>query len=255
MLQSRKTLRLAIATLALSFAAGCAQQATVPTHDAATSGPELAGAWYQIYFDTGSIAINGRGQMIVKNVAYVIANGGPARVTVIGRTDRVGSAPDNLALSARRANVVRDALVAASERLAGRAAGLGEVPLAVGHGDLQPGNVLVSRDGREVTIIDWEHSAERWRHYDRLTWAVGGRGGLGLAERLGAVVEGAAPAGLPALPAGRGARQQAVALYLLEDLLWFAHESRAGPYRRVSGGLSARLAELPRLLAVAGVGA
>ena len=117
MLQSRIALPLAIATLALSFVAGCAQQATAPapqpTHDAATSGPELAGAWYQIYFDTGSIAINARGQMIVKNVAYVIANGGPARVTVIGRTDRVGSAPDNVALSARRANAVRDALVAA----------------------------------------------------------------------------------------------------------------------------------------------
>ena len=54
--------------------------------DAATSGPDLAGAWYQIYFDAGSSAINARGQMIVKNVAYVIANGGPARVTVIGRT-------------------------------------------------------------------------------------------------------------------------------------------------------------------------
>jgi len=108
---------LALATLVLSLAAGCAQQATAPTtapiHDAATSGPELAGAWYQVYFDTGSNAINTRGQMIVKNVAYVVANGGPARVTVIGRTDRVGSAPDNLALSARRANTVRDALVAA----------------------------------------------------------------------------------------------------------------------------------------------
>jgi peptidoglycan-associated lipoprotein len=117
MLQSRIALPLAIATLALSFVAGCAQQATAPApqpaHDAATSGPELAGAWYQIYFDTGSAAINARGQMIVKNVAYVIANGGPARVTVIGRTDRVGSAPDNLALSGRRASAVRDALVAA----------------------------------------------------------------------------------------------------------------------------------------------
>jgi peptidoglycan-associated lipoprotein len=117
MLQSRIALPLAIATLALSFVAGCAQQAISPapppTHDAATSGPELAGAWYQIYFDTGSIAINARGQIIVKNVAYVVAHGGPARVTVIGRTDRVGSAPDNLALSARRASAVSNALVAA----------------------------------------------------------------------------------------------------------------------------------------------
>lgn len=117
MSQSPRALALAVAILAISFVAGCAQQATVPTppptHDAATGGPELAGVWYQIYFDTGSIALNARGQTIVKRVAYVIANGGPARVTVIGRTDRVGAAPDNLALSARRANAVRDALVAA----------------------------------------------------------------------------------------------------------------------------------------------
>jgi len=117
MSKSPRALALAVAILALSFAAGCAQQATAPapppTHDAATSGPELAGVWYQIYFDTGSIALNARGEMIVKRVAYVIANGGPARVTVIGRTDRVGAAPDNLALSARRANAVRNALVVA----------------------------------------------------------------------------------------------------------------------------------------------
>jgi len=117
MAQSPRAWALAVAILSLSFAAGCAQQATVPapppTHDAATGGPELAGVWYQIYFDTGSSAINARGRMIVNRVAYVIANGGPARVTVIGRTDRVGAAPDNRALSARRANAVRDALVAA----------------------------------------------------------------------------------------------------------------------------------------------
>ena len=133
MLQSQRPLSLAVAALALSFVAGCAQQATAPaappTHDAATSGPELAGAWYQIYFDTGGTAINARGQMIVKNVAYVIANGGPARVTVIGRTDRVGSAPDNLALSARRANAVCDALVAAVVRF-GSDPALGSGPLA-----------------------------------------------------------------------------------------------------------------------------
>lgn len=117
MSQSPRALALAVAILALPFVAGCAQQATAPapaaTHDAATSGPELAGAWYQIYFDTGSISLNPRGRMIVDRVAYVVANGGPARVTVIGRTDRVGAAPDNLALSARRAGAVRDALVGA----------------------------------------------------------------------------------------------------------------------------------------------
>jgi OOP family OmpA-OmpF porin len=118
MLQSTKTLRWLVAALTLTSVVGCAQlapqQAAAPApHDAATSGPELAGAWYQIYFDTNSATLNDRGQMIVRNVAYVVANGGPARVTVIGKTDRVGAAPANLALSRRRADAVRDALVAA----------------------------------------------------------------------------------------------------------------------------------------------
>jgi OOP family OmpA-OmpF porin len=51
--------------------------------------------------------------MVVKRVAYVVANAGPTRVTVIGRTDRVGAPPANVALSRRRANTVRDALIAA----------------------------------------------------------------------------------------------------------------------------------------------
>ena len=36
-----------------------------------------------------------------------------ARVTVIGRTDRAGTAAANMALSERRAELVRDALIAA----------------------------------------------------------------------------------------------------------------------------------------------
>ena len=77
------------------------------------SGPELAGAWYQIYFDSNGSQIDSRGQMIVKKVAYVVENDGATRVTVIGKTDRVGGASANLALSKRRADAVRDALIAA----------------------------------------------------------------------------------------------------------------------------------------------
>jgi len=75
--------------------------------------PELAGAWYQVYFDTNSAEIDERGRMMVERVAYVAKNAGPTRVTVIGRTDRVGAPPANVALSHRRANAIRDALVAA----------------------------------------------------------------------------------------------------------------------------------------------
>ena len=113
MFQSTKILRTLVAVLALSIAAGCAEKASPPPQAAAASGPELAGAWYQVTFDTNSFEINARGQTIVKTVAYVVANAGPTRVTVIGRTDRVGAPPDNLALAHRRAIAVRDALITA----------------------------------------------------------------------------------------------------------------------------------------------
>ena len=112
MAQSTKILRALVAALALTLTAGCAQQASPPQADSANS-PELAGAWYQIYFDTNSTAINARGQMIVKNVVYVTTNNANTRVTVIGKTDRVGAPPANMALAQRRADAVRDALIAA----------------------------------------------------------------------------------------------------------------------------------------------
>lgn len=119
MSRSTKVLRAFVVTLALSVAAGCAQQSSPPPQAAAATDPELAGAWYQIYFDTNSTEINARGQMIVKNVAYVVANAGPTRVTVIGKTDRVGAAPANLALAERRASAVRNALITAGVPAAG----------------------------------------------------------------------------------------------------------------------------------------
>ncbi len=114
MQQSTKVLRAFVVTLALSTVAGCAQQASPPPQAAAApSGPELAGAWYQVYFDTNSTTVNARGQMVVKDVAAVVAKNDTTRVTVIGKTDRVGAAPANMALSHRRADVIRDALVTA----------------------------------------------------------------------------------------------------------------------------------------------
>ena len=102
-----------VAVIGLVLLAGCAQPAPAPApvrHDAATSGPEVVGAWYQVYFDTGSAVVNDRGLMIARTVAQVVAVNPAARVTVLGRADRVGAAPDNLALSRRRANAVRDVL-------------------------------------------------------------------------------------------------------------------------------------------------
>ena len=101
------------AVFALSLVTACAQQAPSPPQAAAAAGPELAGAWYQVYFGNNSADIDARGKMIVGRVAYVVANNGETSVTVIGRTDRVGAPSTNMALSQRRADQVRDALIAA----------------------------------------------------------------------------------------------------------------------------------------------
>lgn len=117
MSQTRTMLRACVATLALSMVAGCAQQSAQPAWQpppvAEATSPELIGAWYQVYFDSNSVAINPRGEMIVKNVAYVIANNSATRVTVIGKTDRVGAPSANMVLARKRADAVRDALTAA----------------------------------------------------------------------------------------------------------------------------------------------
>lgn len=109
------------AILALGMFAGCTETATAPPQAAARPAPqaatnptpELAGAWYQVLFDSNKADIDDRGHMIINTVAYVVENNAATRVTVIGRTDRVGSTTANLALSHRRADQVRDALIVA----------------------------------------------------------------------------------------------------------------------------------------------
>ncbi|MBF0270353.1 MAG: OmpA family protein [Alphaproteobacteria bacterium] len=118
MFQSVKVIRALAASLVLVAAAGCSEQASSPPPRAASAAPmsndpELAGAWYQIFFDTNKTDIDSRGQMVIKNVAHVATNNSMTRVTVIGKADRVGDAASNIALSQRRADQVRDALIAA----------------------------------------------------------------------------------------------------------------------------------------------
>jgi peptidoglycan-associated lipoprotein len=115
-------LRLSAAAATVALAAACgggppphAQSANNPPPVAnyRDTTPELAGAWYEVFFDSNSTAIDQRGRSIVNNVAYVVKNEPTTRVTIIGKTDRTGTQAANMALSQNRANVVRTALIAA----------------------------------------------------------------------------------------------------------------------------------------------
>jgi peptidoglycan-associated lipoprotein len=110
MFRATRVVRTMAAAAVLAVTAACAppERAAAPA-----PGAEQAGAWYQIYFEAGNSQIKDKAQIIIRSVARLATTEGPSRVTVIGKTDRIGAAPANMALSRRRANEVRDALIAA----------------------------------------------------------------------------------------------------------------------------------------------
>ena len=99
-----------LAAVGSAVLAACADRGSPPP---AATAPQMAGAWYQVFFDTDQADLSPRGQLIVNKVAEVVRTNDEVRVTVIGRTDRAGTAAANMALSERRAELVRDALIAA----------------------------------------------------------------------------------------------------------------------------------------------
>lgn len=106
------------------------------------------------------------------------------------------------------------------------------------HGDFQPGNIMVSRDGKTLKIIDWEHSATRSTIYDRLVLGLHTRSAAGLATRWShflAATNDTPP--LRGLPISRDWRRSAASLVALEDLLWYLRESLSGPFFSPSAGL------------------
>jgi peptidoglycan-associated lipoprotein len=139
--------------LALGLLVGCAEEARSPTAQASPSiAPQLAGAWYQVQFDSNKFDIDARGRMIVDTVAHVVANNAATRVTVIGKADRVGSATANLALSERRADQVRDALITAgvpAARIDTRWTGEGKQEVATGDQVAEQRNRVV-----DITVVE-----------------------------------------------------------------------------------------------------
>jgi outer membrane protein OmpA-like peptidoglycan-associated protein len=100
------------ASMALFLIAGCAEMTKTSARSPMVGQPELAGAWYQVYFTANDSMLDARAQMMVDSIAYAAVNSGDTRITVIGKADRTGTQSANMLLSHKRADRVRDALIA-----------------------------------------------------------------------------------------------------------------------------------------------
>lgn len=97
----------------------------------------MSPANYTVYFDFDKSVINPAGQEVINQVLADAAKHAPSSVSVTGHTDRAGPEDYNMALSLRRADSVRSALIAggvAADKItvAGRGESEPAVPTADG---------------------------------------------------------------------------------------------------------------------------
>ena len=86
---------------------------TPPLAKTGTPNPAQAPVSYMTFFELGSTKLSDQSMATISQAAQVFKSRTNVNVVVIGYADTVGSAALNMQLSQRRANVVRDALVAA----------------------------------------------------------------------------------------------------------------------------------------------
>ncbi|MGB0589252.1 MAG: phosphotransferase [Myxococcota bacterium] len=115
-------------------------------------------------------------------------------------------------------------------------AAVGRVAIGPTHGDCQDGNVMLHRGGGG-SMIDWEHYARRWVHYDRMLFALKARYQAGLPLRMKAFISGRALRWHPKVASDRAWREVGLARFLLEDCVFQVEEAATGPYKRVTEGL------------------
>ncbi len=96
-----------LAIVAVAFLLGACEEEPLP----AAPPPPPAPRSFLVFFDFDKSTLTPRALDIVKQAASVAKSGQNARVTCTGHTDTVGSKTYNLALSLRRANTVKNALV------------------------------------------------------------------------------------------------------------------------------------------------
>jgi len=96
-----------LAVVAVAFLLGaCAEPAPPP---APPPPPPVRN--FLVFFDFDKSSLTPRAMDIVKEAARITKTGQNTRVTCTGHTDTAGPANYNMALSLRRANTVKDALV------------------------------------------------------------------------------------------------------------------------------------------------
>ncbi len=77
----------------------------------AQAAAPMSPANYTVYFDFDKSVINPAGQAVINDVLADAAKHAPSSVSVTGHTDRAGPEDYNMALSLRRADAVRSALI------------------------------------------------------------------------------------------------------------------------------------------------
>jgi len=123
----------AISAVAFMLAA-CEQPA--PATAPPPPPPPAPAASFMVFFDWDSTRLNNQSMTVIGQAASAYKSRGAARITATGHTDTSGSDDYNMALSLRRANTVKDALVQQGvPDGAISAVGVGEAGLLVQTGD------------------------------------------------------------------------------------------------------------------------
>lgn len=147
--------KLLIAFAAASFAAACSSEPPPP--QPAPPPPAAQASSFMVFFDWDRSDLSGQAQNTIQQAANTYKSTGAARITATGHADRSGPENYNMALSLRRANAVKDALVRD-----GVPAGAISV---IGRGETQP--LVPTADGvrepqnRRVEIVIGEQQAAR----------------------------------------------------------------------------------------------
>lgn len=95
----------------IALLSGCAQTTAMVASNPPPAPPGPGATWYHIEFVTGSHTVDPQGELTVADITNFLRGHPDSIATIIGKTDTVGNANDNMHLSQQRADAVRDALV------------------------------------------------------------------------------------------------------------------------------------------------